>query len=153
MSVNVELNFRRILVSRKGNLATLDYISDYDRSIGQNFPGLESFQKIEPSRYHWVFQRVEQSGFQIQIRFTTKFSRETSHILISPDSSSDKSSLRGRWALQAKDHLTTVSVEFEFNTELPIPFVLKAVAVPLTQKEIGKLFDRYIENLGKALAA
>ena len=48
---------------------------------------------------------------------------------------------------------TKVTFEVKMQTELPLPFFLKAIAAPITQTELSKFFDRYIANVSKVLSA
>ena len=44
---------------------------------------------------------------------------------------------------------TKITFTVNFEIEIPVPGFLKGMAVPLAQKELVKLFDRYVARVEK----
>jgi carbon monoxide dehydrogenase subunit G len=153
MAFKVDVPYRNTIDSSKNQAQTFQFLADLENSIPIHFPGLDSFTKEAELTYHWKFQEVKYGGHQIQIEVLTKFElKSPSHIKMVSVPKPGFSSLRGHWNVEPSGSASRITFEVDLQTELPLPFFLKAMAAPLTQKEITKIFDWYLANVGKALS-
>ncbi|NDC23584.1 MAG: hypothetical protein EBZ49_05570 [Proteobacteria bacterium] len=131
---------------------TLHFITDYETSIAKHFEGLKSFTKEGPDTYRWTFESLRYGGQELTITFVTRFERCSEHeVRIVPVKNTDKAALSGRWHLSPSAQGTKVTFEATLSGELPLPSLMKGMVTPLAQREIKKLFDRYIHNVAKAI--
>lgn len=150
MAVRVEVPYRRSFVLNKNPQEVFDYLWDVRRSVPENFPGLEHFDEVQKNTYRWSFEKIGYSGYEFGIRLVTAFSSTDSNkIEVRPVAESGASDFTGSWSLSPSGGGTEIVFDAKFVVELPIPFFVKAVAVPLAQSEIKKLFDRYVDRVAK----
>lgn len=153
MALKIDVPYRKSFESAKNREETFKFLADVEKAIPPNFPGLESFTRQDGSTFHWKFQKVEYSSYKFQIQVLTRIETvgsETIRMVSVPKEGF--SSLKGEWHVEEKGKGSLVTFAIDLQTELPVPFFLKAMAAPITQKEIGKIFDRYLANVGKALS-
>jgi len=134
--------------------AAYAYCTDVEKSIPENFPGLEKFEKLKDNTYRWSFKEIAFSNQKLKLQLVTRFD------LISPlrmrvmpveVSGTGSSSLRGEWQFEPLSAGSQLSFGVQLSTELPLPALLKAVVAPIAKAEVAKLFDRYLQNVAKAL--
>ncbi len=131
---------------------TLEFLTNYKNSIGNYFAGLESFTEEEADTYRWTFKSLSYGAYHLQITFLTRFEKSGTHeIQIIPIKEGERAFLSGRWQLTPLKEGTQVSFEATLVGELPLPGLMKPIVTPLAQKEVKKLFDRYITNVAKAI--
>ena len=131
---------------------TLEFISDYPTSVAKHFDGLKHFTQEGPDTYRWTFESLKYGGYELTITFVTRFAKSSlQEIEIIPVKGSDKAALSGRWRLEPCGQETMVHFEATLVGELPLPGLMKGMVTPLAQKEVKKLFDRYIQNVAKAI--
>ena len=154
MPAKIDVKYQKTFSTTKSLDNTFQLLSDLERTIPKDFPGLESFEKLAPNTYRWSFETVKYASYEFQVKVVTQFSFVgTSTIQMVSVPQPGHSDLQGSWKLQANGAGTSVIFDVNLSAELPIPSFLKAMAAPITQKELGKLFDRYISNVAKTLSA
>jgi carbon monoxide dehydrogenase subunit G len=152
MAVKIDVPYRQSIASAKSPEETFRYLADFERAIPGNFPGLETFTKQGEATYHWSFEKVKYNNYEFHIQVVTRFEMGPGHtIKLVSVPKPGHSSLTGSWNVEPQGSGSRITFTVDLQTELPIPFLLKAVAAPITQKELGKVFDRYLANVGKAL--
>jgi len=153
MAVKVEVNYCNSVLCDLSVPETFAYLADAEKSVPPNFPGLENFTKSGTDLYHWEFEKVGQGGYDIQIHLATRIIPKAPDQIQLSSIAGGKSNgmLQGHWRLGTKGEKTEATFDIKLDLELPLPFFLKAVAAPVAQKELTKLFDRYLTNVGKAL--
>lgn len=130
--------------------AAFRYLTSWEKAIQGNFPGVEEFESKGPNTYRWRFESFSYGGYDFAVGFTTRFDvKEPSDITMVPVPDSGGSTLQGSWHLEEKGAATEVRFRATLELELPIPFFMKGMATPITQKEIGKLFQRYVDRVAK----
>jgi carbon monoxide dehydrogenase subunit G len=153
MPIKVVVDYKSVVHSPWDHEKTFLYFSDLEKAIAPNFPGLEAFTKTGDNLYQWIFESVKYGGYEFQIKFTTKVRVIANHhIELESVPKAGDSDLTGGWKFKDAGGKTEVHFSASIGLELPIPFFLKSMATPVTQKEITKLFDRYIANVSKALS-
>jgi hypothetical protein len=154
MAVRVDIKYCQKFQSAKDAQGTFEYLMNFPMAIPKNFPGVERFEEVDPSTFRWVFEKVAYSGHEVQFKLVTRFTpKENARIEISSLTEPGASKINGSWILKPVDKHSEVTFDVKLETELPIPFFLKAIAAPIVQKELTKLFDRYLSNVAKALSA
>jgi hypothetical protein len=68
-----------------------------------------------------------------------------------PIEANTKAKLSGHWHLTPIREGTQVIFEATLTGELPLPGLMKAMVTPMAQKAVKKIFDRYLENVAKAI--
>jgi carbon monoxide dehydrogenase subunit G len=130
----------------------MEFLSDYDNSVGNQFDGLESFKLEGHDSYRWTFESINYGSYHLQITFLTKFKKKDPQTLeIIPIKGDDKAIFSGCWKLKPNKDGTLVTFEAKLVGELPLPGLMKGMITPLAQKEVTKLFNRYVENVSKSL--
>ena len=152
MAVTIEIPFSKSFESHRSLEETATYLNRLDVAVAEHFPGLEQFEQVEESIYRWAFQKISYSGYDIVINFKTRFTSSGFESLEMEPVGHGNTSLKGKWSLKQDGKITHVSFNATFVVELPVPFFLKGMATTITQKEITRLFERYISNVGKALS-
>jgi carbon monoxide dehydrogenase subunit G len=153
MAVKVTVDFSNIIKSPWDLPKTFGFFSQLEKAIAPHFPGLESFTKTGENTYRWTFENVKYASYEFQIKFTTKIHLTAPRrIEIKSTPQPGDSDLDGGWELKEENGKTVVHFDAKIGLELPIPFFLKSMATPVTQKEISKLFDRYITNVSKTIS-
>ena len=153
MAVKVSVPYRRTFEVPLELQAAFDYFANVAEAVPANFPGVEEFQPIGVDSYRWVFEKVGYSSYEIIIKLATRFTKESpNRITVHPIPEVGAFLFTGAWEFAAKGAKTEVTFSANLEMDLPIPFFLKAVAVPLAQKELTNLFDRYIHRVEKNLA-
>ena len=152
MAVKVEENYKKSIKSARPLADTFSYCVDYQKSIGGNFPSLESFKPVGPSVYQWTFEKFGHGGHNLEIALTTRFTEEAlKKITLSPAPGTNTGEATGEWIFTPQGEQTEVGFHIRLTLDLPIPFFLKSVAAPLAQKGLTEIFDRYLSNVEKAL--
>jgi ribosome-associated toxin RatA of RatAB toxin-antitoxin module len=150
MAVRVEVPYHRVFHTKRNLSDTYAYFSDLEKSVPANFPGVEGFETVSKDTFRWVFEKVGYSGYEVQIKLITKFSyTPEKRIDVAPIAEPGACLFTGSWQFEPKGTGTQVEFTVTFVMELPIPGFLKGMAVPLAQKEMTKLFDRYIARVEK----
>lgn len=155
MAVKIDVSYSQKVIATCDLKTAFDYCADPEKSVPPNFPGLEAFERVEAEVYRWVFKKLSYSGMDLQIKLVTKYhASEPAKITLSPVQSPGTTPGRftGEWNFKEEKDETHLTFAVKLETELPIPFFLKSVAAPIAQKEIAKLFDRYLANVAKALS-
>jgi carbon monoxide dehydrogenase subunit G len=153
MAVKVEIPYRRAFEVPRDPKWVYEYFADVAKAVPANFPGVEEFQPLAPDRFRWVFEKVGYSSYELQIRLATQFHKEPPHrISATPYPEPGGCQFTGSWEFKAAGTGTQITFDAKLEIELPVPSFLKAVATPLAQKELSKLFDRYIARVEKNLA-
>lgn len=151
MAFNVEIQCQSSFVSPCDLDKTMERLSNYEMSIGNNFQDLEAFSKEGDGIYLWTFPKLNYGGNQLQIQFRTQFQKHLPDIIkMIPVPSKTKANLSGQWKLTSLKEGTRVDFEATLVGELPLPSLMKSLVAPLAQKEVKKIFDRYIENVAKS---
>ena len=153
MAVTITVPYEKTFSSPKSLEETLEYLSDFEKSIPECFPGLANFEKVSDGRFAWQFQKFGHSNYEFEIRLLTdcKVVSKT-EIQITSVKEPGLAEFDGAWELASGFEGAQVQFEGKFTLELPIPFFLKAVAVPFAEKELTKFFDKYIHRVEKNLA-
>ena len=154
MAVNLRVDYDKTFASKKDAAQTFAYLSDLKTAIPKHFAGIERFEEKRPGVFHWIFQKLEHSGRELQIKLSTeKKVNEGKSIVVSsvPEPGFDK--ITASWDIGPKASGSEVRFQATLEVELPLPGLLKAVIAPVAQRELAKFFDRYIENVEKTLAA
>lgn len=153
MGVHVTVPYEKTFSSSKSLEETFGYLSDFSRSIPENFKGVARFEQTGPANFQWEFEKIGHSGYELHIKLnTTSTLKSPKSIELKSISGPGYSQFEGSWQLTSGFDGCQVHFKAAFGLELPIPFLLKSVAVPLAQKEFTKFFDRYIHCVEKNLA-
>lgn len=159
MAVELDVPYENSIVVGQPLGAAFAYVTDVEKHVPATFPGLESFLKKSDDVYEWRFKKIEYGGYAVQILLLTRFlPSPPNRIEIQSVDSPGHSSFTGNWNFEPLDPAqngkhTRLTFSASFKVQLPVPFFLKAMVEPLAQKELSKLFDRYLHNVEKALAA
>lgn len=153
MAFSIETSCSGEFTCPKDINSTLEFISNYEKSVGALFYGLESFTRIADSTYHWKFKSLNYKGYELSLQFRTEFKKTDQGIQIIPVKDPTASSLSGAWELSTVSAGCLVKFRASLYGEIPLPFLLKSIVTPLAQKEVSKIFDSYVTNLKKALCA
>jgi hypothetical protein len=150
--VPVDIRFSKTFKSAKSVNSTIEYLSNFEKALPTNLPEMSSFTKVGPSSYEWRFKKANYGGQDFSIHFTTKFEVMDDRINIYPEKKESTAEMQGSWRIaQISPSVSSVTFSANLRSELPIPSLLKGIAVPLIQKEVSKIFDRYTVNVEKAL--
>lgn len=153
MAIEIESQYKQDFAVSKSLRETYGLLADVRVSIPAYFEGLESFVEKEPAIYLWKFESLKQAGQEIALSFRTHFRfREPNYIGMESVPGSESGDLSGGWTLSEEGALTHILFETRLRLRLPIPFFLKTLAAPFAEKELTKFFDRYVENLRRALS-
>lgn len=128
------------------------FLTQYDTSIGKYFDSLESFSQSEDDTYYWKFKTLSYGGYELNIDFLTTFERQGNEtLLIIPVDNNSKMHLKGNWNLVPDKGGTLVKFHVTLVGELPLPSFTKSLVTPIAQREVTKIFSRYIKNVSKAI--
>jgi carbon monoxide dehydrogenase subunit G len=153
MAVQVTVPYEKTFSSSRDLEDTFKYLSDFERSIPENFKGIEKFEKQSDGSYLWEFEKIGHSGYNLEIRLIADCTaKPPKNIEITSRNQKGYAQFTGRWELTSGFENCQVKFTASFGLELPIPFLMKAVAVPLATKEFTKFFDRYIQRVEQTLA-
>jgi carbon monoxide dehydrogenase subunit G len=153
MPVKIDIPYKKTFTVNRSLAEAFSYIKNVKTSIPECFPGVESFLEVSSNVYLWEFEKVGYSGYEIQIKLKTQIDAISSHqIKVSPIAAAGTSLFKGGWTLSQSGEKTEILFEALLEVELPIPFFLKSMATPLAQKELTKLFDRYVTRAEKNLS-
>jgi hypothetical protein len=152
MAFSVHTHCKGSFQSPHGFEKTMEFLLDFENSIGKQFECLESFQKTKLNTYCWTFESISYGAHHLQISFVTEFKQEGPHLLtILPVKNGQKAQLSGFWQLTPNPEGTRVQFEANLVGELPLPVLMKSIVTPLAQKEVRRFFERYLENVAKAI--
>ncbi len=150
MAVRVEVPYEKAILCKHPLKETFDYFANVEKSVPANFPGVEAFESLGKDTYRWVFESVGYKGYELQIKLVTRFTKTPDEsIEVTPVSEPGTSLFTGSWRFTPEGANTRMTFKAKFEIELPVPGFLKAVAAPLAQSELTKLFDRYIARVEK----
>ena len=150
MAVRDEVPYKKVFQSKHGISEVYAYFADVEKSVPGNFPGVEGFESTGPDTFRWVFEKVGYSGYELQIKLVTNFTKTPeSRIDVTPIAEPGACLFTGGWEFAPSGSGTQITFNVKFEIELPVPGFLKGMAVPLAQKEMVKLFDRYIARVEK----
>lgn len=151
MAFNVEIHCRSSFLSPYSIDKTMEKLTDYEQAVGKNFEDLETFTDEGQGIYLWAFPKLAYGGKELQIKFKTQFKQESRELLkIVSVPSQTKANLSGQWKLTDSTEGTRVDFEATLMGELPLPGLMKSIVAPLAEREVKKIFDRYIENVAKS---
>jgi hypothetical protein len=154
MAAKVEVPYKHRWECPRDIDTTFRYFADFNTAVPQNFPGIDKFEEIRPGVFLWTFQQIGYGGYELNIKLATKFDLEApGEIRITPVAEPNASRLQGSWRFTAQGPKTIIDFNFTLEIELPIPSFLKKMADPVVNKEITKLFERYVADVAKHLSA
>ena len=153
MPFEVQVPFEKRFVCAKPLEAVFDYLANVRIHVAECFPGLEKIEQTDGDCYRWTFQKFGHSGYEFQLQLTNRFElARPNAIRAIPQPASGTCRFDGGWTLESQgDDSTEVFFQVRFALELPLPRLMRAVAAPVVQREITKLFDRYTLRVAKAL--
>jgi carbon monoxide dehydrogenase subunit G len=152
MAVQIEVPFTKsVSVSRKP-AEVLAFLKQPSTNIPTHFPGIDSLEKVGPELYDWHFRKLEYGGHSLTPKLLTKFEDKTDGIDILAQKKAGYSELAGYWRVLPEGAGSKIEFNIKLTMELPIPFFMKGMATPVVQRELSKLFQRYLENVGKTLS-
>lgn len=153
MAIQVTVPYDKTFSSSRSLEETFAYLSDFQRSIPENFPGIQKFEKESGGHYRWEFEKIGHSGYQLDIRLVTNcVAKPPKTIEVNSIDQPGHAQFAGKWELASGFDGCQVRFQATFGLELPVPGFLKGMAVPLAQKEFVKFFDRYIQRVEKNLS-
>ena len=152
MAVQVEVPFSQSVRVTKKPADVLAFLRDPSRNIPAHFPGIESLTGAGAGTYDWNFKKIEYGGYSLTPKLLTRFEESSDQITIVPQKKQGYSELTGHWRVLSEGTGSKIEFGIKLTMELPIPFFMKAMAAPVVQKELSKLFQRYLENVGKTLS-
>lgn len=153
MAILIEVPYAKTFRSNRSLQDTFAYLCEHESAITAHFPGLEKLEQIDSDVYRWTFTKLSYGGYDIHVSFATRFSKNVPHLIeIIPHQEGGKTSLKGKWELKGEGKDTLVHFAAELCLELPVPAFLRSMAEPIAKKELSKLFERYTDNVEKALA-
>lgn len=153
MAFSVQVEYRRKIDSLRSQEETFAFLSDVSKSIEPLFPGLESLRNISEGRFEWMFQKLSYGGADLQIRLVTEFQwLPPGKILVRSEKGEGLSDYSGHWIVSPSGSVgASIDYLARMEVALPLSSFLKAVAVPIAQKELNKLLDRYTLRVAQAL--
>ena len=152
MPIKVDVRYSKIIDCGMSATETFAYLSDLERAVPTNFPGIERFEPLDNRGYRWTFEKIAHSGYEMQIKLVTRFAIKTpNRIEMESLPEPGASTISGFWQVDSHNNKSKVQFDVDLMMELPLPFFVKGMAAPIVQKELTKLFDRYLSNVAKAL--
>lgn len=153
MSFSVPVTFESSFLSTLSRDSVFRFLSHYPVSFGKCFPGIESFECTAENTYQWKFQPLSYGGYTIHLILETVFRQSPDSIFFESitDRDPSQSRVKGNWTLSEKESKTCASFGIGLEMKLPLPFFLKSMATPMVQKELTKVFDRYLKNVATSL--
>ncbi len=127
------------------------FFSEPHHSVGDLFPGLESFLPQDQNTYLWSFKKVEFGGFSHQVQVVTRFDWPATHSLTIRPIAGGNAQLSGSIQIHPQSNRTEVSFQFEIEGELPVPRLLKGMIAPKVESELNQLFERYVQRVEQTL--
>ncbi len=152
MAVVVEVPFSQSVKVAKKPADVLAFLKDPKTNIPAHFPGIDELVETHANTYDWNFHKIEYGGYSLTPRLLTKFEEKPDTISIVPQKKAGYSELAGHWRVLPEGAGSKIEFSIKLTMELPIPFFMKGMATPVVQKELSKLFQRYLENVGKTLS-
>jgi len=153
MSIKVDFNYEKTFLCRPPREETFKYFCDFQMSVGENFPGLQSFERLEENTYAWEFEPARTGNNEIQIKFSTRFTIQTpSEIKIEPIPNSGNTELKGSWTFRDLKGQTEVTLRAILRADLDLPFILKPIVGAVVKNKVSQYFERYAENVVKSIA-
>ncbi len=150
MAVRISVPYIKTFQLKADTKKVYGYLTQFEEAVPKFFPGVEKFEPLGSDSYRWTFKQLNYGGHSIGIKLATRFKLEPEkRIVIIPIKEADTSDLAGEWVFAGDAGATQITFRVELSAELPIPFFLKGMATPIAQKELSKLFDRYISNVEK----
>ncbi len=152
MAVRIEAPYANSFKSAKSPKETFDYLADVETTVPENFKGVESFTEVEANTYRWEFEKIGYGNYELKIWILTRFETTPhSQIKVVGIPKPGACLFNADWTLKPQGKNTLVDFSAKFEIDAPVPGFLKSMALSLATKELGKLFDRYIERVEKNL--
>ncbi|MCB0405527.1 MAG: hypothetical protein KDD51_12150 [Bdellovibrionales bacterium] len=151
MAIQIGMHYQNEIRSPLPGPQTMDFFWQFERSLFPHFPGLATTEALGENRYHWAFSPLSYGGYDIQIEFQTRFSREGNRIVVSSLPGVGFTTLDGTWSFTPSGDTTQVNFDFSVSGTLSLPFFLKGVVAPAAEKELTKLFSQYVANVEQAI--
>jgi hypothetical protein len=152
MAIQITIPYEKVFSSGRSLEETFQYLANFEQSIPDNFSGVKTFEKAGEGLYRWQFEKIGHSGYELAIKLLTECKAQApKRIEIQSVAEPGSSEFTGKWELASGFDGCQVHFKATFGLELNIPFLMKAVAVPLAQKEFTNFFDRYIQRVEKNL--
>lgn len=153
MATSVDIPFSSTIRSKRTLDDTFAYLTDLEKNVGDNFPGIETIRPVAPATYEWTFKSIKYQGFDLSVRFATKVVTAPPHrITLEPSPGPYTSRLKGTWTLNPGHQGLHVQFDFLFQIEIALPSFLKTVLTPLAEREFTQLLKRYVNNVEKSLS-
>ncbi len=153
MAVSITVHYHKSILSLKSPDETFKYFANFENAIPANFPGLESFKKLESERYHWRFKKLSFAGQTIEIEFTTSFvCKPSSSISIVPVDTPKGSKLDGVWAFEPNASGCRITFSVTLSLALSFPSLFGSIVKSMAEQQVQSFFDRYMINVESALS-
>ncbi len=139
--------YEKTLNIKKEAKAVFSFIKDYPAAIPDFFPAICRFEEQNPGVYFWEFEPMSYGGKTFTISLCTQFEEGVNQINILPLPKTGNAVLRGRWAIEPQLTGCCLNFFFDLEFEVPLPLLTKSLILPIANKELLKLFDRYTTNV------
>lgn len=138
-------------IDRSGD-SVYSFLRDYEKAIGDLFPGLEKFSKQpQADSYHWEFTPLVYGGKSFTIEFDTTFEQKLREIIVHPSKNRSHPQLKGIFKVSTAEKPCDLFLSFQLELIVPFPSIAKGIISPLATRELNNLFFEYDRNLQKAL--
>jgi hypothetical protein len=129
------------------------WMSDIEKALGL-FPSVRNLQKLGANEYLSELEPLGTMGIAHAVSYAA-------HYDVSPDDGSvqwtrierlGNAAIEGEWRAWPKDHGTELAIRIGGELfDVPVPFVLRAVAPPYIQRKFAGLVTTFLERLDQTI--
>lgn len=147
ITVDIKRQTRETVPAAFDRVVTL--LEDVEATLA-HFPSLRAFEPLGDNVYHWRLAPLGPVTHKTHIDFATRFTIDKVAGLVEfkPVPKVGKASIGGRIEIKAiSDSHSDIAIHVAGKVEVPVSWLLKAVATPIVMREFNGLVDGFVANL------
>ncbi len=125
-----------------------EVLADVPRSAS-HYPDVAAVHEVSEGVYRWELKKLGTAGINHQVIYACRYvsDAEAGEIRWTPVEGVGNAIIAGSWQLSEGAAGTEIGFQNEGTLSIPIPRLLKSVAVPFIQASFRTQIERYIQNL------
>lgn len=129
-----------------------EYLCDTPKTVA-HYPKIHALEPLGEDQWCWKLQEIGAAGFSHQIVYAVQylFDESAGSIVWEPLHGHGNSVIQGSFLLQESGDSTVVVLETSGELEIPVPRLLKRMALPFVEQEFQSHIEKFASNLQKAI--
>lgn len=154
MAIDVPLDVTREFDVAAPVAEVFEVLADVPRSAS-HFPQVKRLTDLGDAVFRWEMEKVGAGQLSIQTVYASRYTsdRKKGSVTWEPVEGEGNAAIAGSWSIRKKKAGSHLVLRIQGHLRLPLPGLMKALAVPLVTSENERMIDGYVANLTRSFGA